>query len=108
MQVSASSEYTIMLSSLYHSQLGVIPGAGGTQRLTRAIGKSKAMEIVLTGDNISAKQAAEWGLISRVVGEGEGEVVKEAIKVGEKIASKGALSVQAAKEAVNACKLLTT
>ncbi|GAA97960.1 hypothetical protein E5Q_04640 [Mixia osmundae IAM 14324] len=81
--------------------LGVIPGGGGTQRLTHAIGKSKAMEIVLTGKNFSAQEAADWGLISRVVGEGEGEVLQEAIKVAEKIASKGSLAVQAGKEAVN-------
>lgn len=82
--------------------LGVIPGAGGSQRLTRAIGKSRAMEAILTGSDIKAKQAAEWGLVSRVVPEGEGEVVKEAIKVALKISSKGRVSVQAGKEAVNA------
>lgn len=82
--------------------LGVIPGAGGTQRLTRAIGKSRAMEVILTGININAEQAAQWGLVSRVVPEGEGEVVKEALKVASKIASKGRVSVQAAKETVNA------
>ncbi|KIJ43008.1 hypothetical protein M422DRAFT_170455 [Sphaerobolus stellatus SS14] len=81
--------------------LGIIPGAGGTQRLTHAIGKSRAMEIVLTGRNFSAKEAEAWGLVSRVVGEGEGEVVKEALKMASTIASKGRISVQAAKEAVN-------
>jgi enoyl-CoA hydratase len=82
--------------------LGVIPGAGGTQRLTRAIGKSRAMEAILTGSNILAEDAARWGLISRVVEGDEDEVVKEAIKVATKIASKGRVSVQAGKEAVNA------
>ncbi|KAF8583914.1 enoyl-CoA hydratase [Ramaria rubella] len=81
--------------------LGVIPGAGGTQRLTRAIGKSRTMELVLTGRNFSAKEAETWGLVSRVVGEGEGEVVKEAVQMAKTIASKGRLSVQAAKEAVD-------
>ncbi|KAJ8293167.1 putative enoyl-CoA hydratase, mitochondrial [Rhodotorula toruloides] len=80
--------------------LGVIPGAGGTQRLTHALGKSRAMEIVLTGKNFSAAEAAEWGLVSRVVS--EGGVVDEAVKVAGKIASKGMLAVQAAKEGVNA------
>ncbi|KAF8478347.1 enoyl-CoA hydratase/isomerase family protein [Gautieria morchelliformis] len=82
--------------------LGVIPGAGGTQRLTHAIGKSRAMEIILTGRNFSAKEAETWGRVSRVVGEGEGEVVQEAVKLAVTIASKGGIAVQAAKEAVDA------
>ncbi|GAA5915622.1 hypothetical protein JCM6882_002364 [Rhodosporidiobolus microsporus] len=80
--------------------LGVIPGAGGTQRLTHAIGKSRAMELVLTGGNFSAQQASDWGLVSRVVQ--ECGVVDEAVKVAGKIASKGRVAVQAAKEGVNA------
>ena len=82
--------------------LGVIPGGGGSQRLTRAIGKSRAMELVLTGRQINAQEAAQWGLVSRVVAEGEGEVVKEAVKVANEIAAKGQVAVQAAKEVVNA------
>ncbi|GAA5912687.1 uncharacterized protein JCM6883_006204 [Sporobolomyces salmoneus] len=81
--------------------LGVIPGAGGTQRLTHAIGKSRAMELVLTGSNFTAQQASDWGLVSRVVKEEE-DVVEEAIKVAKKIASKGRVAVQAGKEGVNA------
>ncbi|GAA5922171.1 hypothetical protein JCM3775_003515 [Rhodotorula graminis] len=80
--------------------LGVIPGAGGTQRLTHALGKSRAMEIVLTGRNFSADEASQWGLVSRVVPEGE-SVVDEAVKVAGKIASKSRIAVQAAKEGVN-------
>lgn len=82
--------------------LGIIPGAGGTQRLTRVIGKSRAMEAILTGMNITAEHAAQWGLVSRVVAPGEGEVVREAIKVASRIGTKGRVSVQAAKETVNA------
>jgi len=82
--------------------LGIIPGAGGTQRLTHAIGKSRAMEIILTGRNFTAKEAEAWGLVSKVVAEGEGGVIKEAVKMAETIANKGRISVQAAKEAVNA------
>lgn len=78
----------------------MIPGAGGTQRLTHAIGKSRAMELVLTGGNFSAQQASEWGLVSRVVE--QGSVVDEAVKVAGKIAGKGMLAVQAGKEGVNA------
>ncbi|KAM0790820.1 putative enoyl-CoA hydratase, mitochondrial [Microbotryomycetes sp. NB124-2] len=80
--------------------LGVIPGAGGTQRLTHAIGKSRAMEIVLTGKNFTGQEAAEWGLVSRVVQ--DGSVVDEAVKVASQIAKKGRIAVQAAKEGVNA------
>ena len=81
--------------------IGVIPGGGGTQRLAHAIGKSRTMEVTLTGRNWSAKEAAEWGMVSRVVGEGEGEVVKEAVAMAGVIASKSAIAVQAGKEAVN-------
>ncbi|THH14799.1 hypothetical protein EW146_g5577 [Bondarzewia mesenterica] len=82
--------------------IGTIPGGGGTQRLARAIGKSRTMELVLTGKTFSAQEAERWGVVSRVVGEGEGQVVKEAIELGKLIAGKGQLAVQAAKEAVNA------
>ena len=64
--------------------IGTIPGCGGTQRLTHAIGKSRAMEMVLTGDMIDAQKASEWGLVSRVV-EKE-KTVEEALNVAKKIA----------------------
>lgn len=79
--------------------LGVIPGGGGTQRLARLIGKSRAMELVLTGRIISADEAERWGIV-RVVR--EGSVVDEAVKVASDIASKGRVAVAAGKEAVNA------
>lgn len=82
--------------------IGVIPGGGGTQRLAQAIGKSRTMELTLTGRTFSAKEASDWGVVSRVVGEGEGEVVKEAVAMASVIASKSAIAVQAGKEAVNA------
>lgn len=83
-------------------ELGVIPGGGGTQRLARAIGKSRTMELTLTGRRFSAAEAEAWGMVSRVVGEGEGKVVEEAVALAKTIASKGRLAVQAGKEAVNA------
>ena len=83
--------------------LGVIPGAGGTQRLTRAVGKSRAMELVLTGRNFSAQEAERWGVVSKIVGDEPGAVVKEAVAMAEVIASKGRLAVMAAKESVKAC-----
>lgn len=80
-------------------KLGVIPGAGGTQRLTRIIGKARTMELVLTGRNFSADEAERWGVVSRIVR--DGGVVDEAVKVAGKIAGFGRVSVQAGKEAVN-------
>lgn len=81
--------------------LGVIPGGGGSQRLVHAIGKSRSMELILTGRHISAQQASDWGMISRVVSEGE-EVIKEAVKLAKEIGEKSQIAVQAAKEVVNA------
>jgi len=79
--------------------LGVIPGAGGTQRLTRAVGKSKAMEMVLTARMMDATEAERANLVSRVVP--AAELVGEAIKLGEKLASLSPVAVAMAKEAVN-------
>ena len=79
--------------------LGTIPGIGGTQRLTRAVGKSKAMELCLTGDMFTAQQAKEWGLISEVVP--NDTVLDEAIKLGNKITSKSRPIVAITKECVN-------
>jgi enoyl-CoA hydratase len=79
--------------------LGVIPGAGGTQRLTRAVGKSKAMEMVLTARMMDAAEAERANLVSRVVP--AAELMAEALKLGEKLASLSPVAVAMAKEAVN-------
>lgn len=79
--------------------LGVIPGAGGTQRLTRAVGKSKAMDLCLTGRQMDAAEAERCGLVARIVP--ASEVVNEALKAAEKIASLSLPAVMMAKEAVN-------
>merc|ERR1719296_558760 len=79
--------------------LGTIPGMGGTQRLTRAIGKSRAMELCLTGDMMGAQEAADRGLVSRVVP--AALPIEEAVNVGAKIALKSAPSISMAKECVN-------
>lgn len=81
-------------------QLGVIPGCGGTQRLIRAIGKSKAMEMVLTGDMIDAHRAERDGLVCKVVA--NDDLLQEALKLGEKIASYSHPVIAMAKETVNA------
>jgi enoyl-CoA hydratase len=80
--------------------LGTIPGAGGTQRLTRLVGKSKAMEMVLTGRMMDAQEAERSGLVARVVP--AADLVDEAVRLGEAIASKSRPIVQMAKDAVNA------
>jgi len=80
--------------------LGVIPGMGGSQRLTRAVGKAKAMDMVLTGRMMDAAEAERSGLVSRVVP--ADDVVAEALKAAEVIASKSKPVAMVAKEAVNA------
>jgi enoyl-CoA hydratase len=80
-------------------KLGTIPGIGGSQRLTRAIGKSRSMEMTLTGDMITAQEAQQAGLVSRVVP--QDELVKNALETASKIASYSSPIVQLAKEAVN-------
>ena len=79
--------------------IGVIPGAGGTQRLTRALGKAKAMELILTGRQMPAREAEAAGLVTRLVP--REETVPAALELGARIAAMPALAVMAAKEAVN-------
>jgi enoyl-CoA hydratase len=80
-------------------KLGVIPGYGGTQRLTHAIGKAKAMDMILTGRMMDAAEAERAGLVARVVL--VANLMEEAMKVAETIASMSLPSVLSAKEAVN-------
>ncbi len=80
-------------------KLGVIPGAGGTQRLTRFVGKSKAMEMCLTGRTMDAAEAERAGLVSRVIP--AAQLLEEALKVAAAIAALSAPCVMIAKECVN-------
>jgi enoyl-CoA hydratase len=79
--------------------IGTIPGSGGTQRLTRFVGKSKAMEMVLTGRMMDADEAERAGLVSRVVP--AADLVEEAVKTAAKIAAMSRPAAMLAKEAVN-------
>ena len=81
-------------------KLGIIPGGGGSQRLTRAIGKSRAMELILTGKNFSGAEAGQWGLAARVFDSAE-ECKEGALKTAETIAGLSTVAVSAAKEVVN-------
>ncbi|MEJ0073838.1 MAG: enoyl-CoA hydratase [Alphaproteobacteria bacterium] len=80
-------------------KLGVIPGIGGTQRLTRAVGKAKAMDLNLTGRMMDAAEAERSGLVARVVP--AASLMDEAMKCAETIASMSLVAVMTAKEAVN-------
>jgi enoyl-CoA hydratase len=80
-------------------KLGVIPGIGGTQRLTRAVGKAKAMDLILTGRMMDAAEAERAGLVARIVP--PAALLDEALKIAEIIAAMSLPSVLAAKEAVN-------
>ena len=80
--------------------LGVIPGMGGTQRLTRAVGKAKAMDLILTGRTMSADEAERSGLVSRVVP--AAELLSTALEIADTVATKSLPVVYAAKDAVNA------
>ena len=80
--------------------LGILPGAGGTQRLTRAVGKAVAMDMILTGRTISAREALSFGLVARVVP--KERWLDEAKRAAGEIAAKGPVAVRLAKEAVDA------
>jgi len=80
--------------------IGIIPGAGGTQRLARTLGKYRTMEMVLTGAQVSAQELADHGLVNRVVP--KGEHLTEAIKLAKTVAAQAPIAARLAKEAVQA------
>ena len=79
--------------------LGIIPGLGGTQRLTRLVGKAKAMELILTGDIIDAQEALRIGLVNKVVP--DAGLMEAARELAKKLASKAPLALMAAKDAID-------
>ena len=85
--------------------LGILPGGGGTQRLTRAVGKALAMEIMLTDRRLSAQEAMQHGLVNKVVAL---EVyLDEAVKIAQKVASMSRIAVRLTKETINAAHELS-
>jgi len=78
--------------------LGIMPGFGGTQRLPRLVGKGRALELILTGEMIDAREALRIGLVNRVVA--QGELLDESRQLARKIAAKGLVALQLCKEAV--------
>jgi enoyl-CoA hydratase/carnithine racemase len=86
--------------SLPETGLGLIPGAGGTQRLPRIVGMGRALDIILTGRRINAGEALEIGLLSRIVGEND-NVLKAALEMADQIASRAPAATMLAREAVH-------
>jgi len=80
-------------------KLGVIPGYGGTQRAPRLIGKARSLELILSGNFLDGKQAAEYGIVNRT--SEEGKVLFEAVELAKTIAAKSRVNIQAALKAVN-------
>jgi enoyl-CoA hydratase len=80
--------------------LGIIPGAGATQRLPRIVGLGRAKHLILTGDAIDAQKALDWGLVSAVVP--AEELMKHALALAERVLSRGPLAIRLAKLALNA------
>jgi enoyl-CoA hydratase len=79
--------------------LGIMPGAGGTQTLSRAVGKRRAMEIILTGLPFSAQEALAWGLVNKVVA--AGELLEAALATARRVAGNAPIGVQQAKQAIH-------
>ena len=79
--------------------IGVIPGAGGTQRLTRAVGKAIAMEMILNNRTLTAQEALQFGLVNRLVP--VETYLEEALKLADEVASRAPLAIRAAKKMIN-------
>ena len=84
--------------ALPETGLGIIPGAGGTQTLPRAVGERRAKEIILTGQPFTAAEALEWGLVNKILS--PESLLRESIKTAEKIAANAPISVKQAKQSI--------
>jgi enoyl-CoA hydratase/carnithine racemase len=84
---------------LPHIKASLIPSDGGTQRLSRLVGRSKALEMILTGETVDAQEALRIGLVNRVVP--TGELMEVAMKMAKEMASKGPIALRYAKEAIH-------
>jgi len=80
--------------------IGIIPGAGGTQRLTRLVGEGRSMELIMTGKMITAEKACEWGLVNLVTN--EDELKKKTMKLAKEIAEKSTFAIKRAKKSIKA------
>ena len=85
--------------------IGIIPGAGGTQRLTKIVGEGRSMELILTGNMISAEKAENWGLVNLVTK--EEELKEKTMKLAEKIAEKTPFAIERAKKSIKAASMMT-
>lgn len=92
------AEETAVLG-LTETSLGIIPGAGGTQRLPRLIGKAKAKELIFTAQKLTASDAEKWGLVNKVVARGKG--LETALRLAEQIGENAPLAVEQAKFAIS-------
>ena len=103
MELAMSCDMIVASTSAKFGQpeinIGVIPGAGGTQRLTHAVGKALAMELILTGRNLSAEEALQHGLINKIVP--VESYFEDALTLAREVAKKAPLAAQLAKEAIN-------
>ncbi|KAJ6261840.1 hypothetical protein Dda_2639 [Drechslerella dactyloides] len=103
LELALATDLRIALSSaqlsLPETRLGIIPGAGGTHRIARLIGRSRALDMVLTGRRVGATEALNWGLLDRVVEDG-GDVNEAGVELATKICEGGPLAIPLAKRAV--------
>lgn len=102
-EIALSCDLVVVSESAKFGQpeitIGVIPGAGGTQRLTRAVGKVIAMEMILNNRTLTAQEAYQFGMVNRVVS--VGDYLNEALSLADEIAARAPLAVRAAKQMIN-------